>query len=87
MLPPWHAAAMLAIESQTVIALRLVALAAGGASARAEAERMITEKIGAAVEAADTLLTGGTPDAVIARYREHVRANADRLSGNAAARD
>ncbi|ACA19560.1 conserved hypothetical protein; putative signal peptide [Methylobacterium sp. 4-46] len=85
MLPPWHAAVLLAIESQTVIALRLAAIAAGGPAARVEVERMITEKIGAAVEAADTLLGGGSPDAVIARYREHVQANAERLRGEATA--
>lgn len=79
MFGPWYAATLLAIESQTVIALRLATIAAGGAAARHETERMISEKIGAAVEAADTLLTGGTPDAVIARYREHVQANAARL--------
>jgi len=41
---------------------------------------MITEKIDAAVEASYSLLKNGDVSAVIARYREHVSANADRLS-------
>jgi hypothetical protein len=80
MFESWYAATLLAIESQTVVALRLAALAAGGPAASAGAGRMIREKIDAAVEAADTLLDGGSVDDVIARYREHVRANAARLA-------
>ncbi|WP_238242035.1 hypothetical protein, partial [Methylobacterium isbiliense] len=75
-------AALLAIESQTVIALRLTALAGGGPVAQSEGERMVSEKIDAAAEALGTLMAGGSPDAVIARYREHVRANAERLSAH-----
>ncbi|CAO4155086.1 hypothetical protein LPLAFNJD_LOCUS4358 [Methylorubrum aminovorans] len=40
---------------------------------------MVFEKIAAATEATATLLTGGTPDDVVARYREHVAANTQRL--------
>jgi hypothetical protein len=47
-------------------------MAFGGPEARSEAKLMVTEKIDAAVEASCT--------AVVARYREHVSANADRLS-------
>lgn len=78
----WYTAALLAIESQTVIALRLTALASGGPAAQSEGERMVSEKIDAAAEALGTLMAGGSPDAVIARYREHVRANAERLSAH-----
>jgi len=42
---------------------------------------MVTEKIAAAFEAVETLLTGGGLSIVIDRYREHVTANATRLAG------
>ena len=71
---------MLAIEAQKVIELRLVRIAWGGREAQAEMLSMISEKIGAGVEAAGTLMTGGSPEAVIARYREHVAANTKRLT-------
>ncbi|GJD66068.1 hypothetical protein [Methylobacterium frigidaeris] len=35
---------------------------------------MIIEKIGVAVEAAETLMSGGSPSTVVSRYREHVAA-------------
>ena len=67
--------AMLALESQQVIGMRLAMLATGGTAAQAEAERMVTEKIAAAGVA-----TGGTAAGVVAGYRRKVRANARRLS-------
>ena len=79
MLNSWHCATMLAIESQQVIGLRLMRLAAGGPDAPIEAFQMVHEKVSAAMEAAGTLMTGGSPLAVIYRYREHVGANALRL--------
>ena len=42
---------------------------------------MITEKIAAAVEALSSMMSGGTPMALIERYREHVAENACRLAG------
>jgi hypothetical protein len=72
--------AMLAFEAQTVIQLRLLKLALGGPAAQAEASQMINEKISASIEAAGSLMTGGSPDAVIARYREHVAENTKRLT-------
>ena len=52
---PWLAlsaqAALLGWEAQRVIALRLIRIAAGGARGRDEAQRMMTEKLAAAVEA------------------------------------
>jgi len=42
---------MLALEAQTVIALRLMRIAAGGALARSETTRMVTEKVQALGEA------------------------------------
>ncbi len=46
---------MLALKAQKVIELRLVRLAWGGRDGREEATVMVTEKIGAANEAAGTL--------------------------------
>ena len=73
------AVAMLVYEAQTVVALRLVKLAWGGPAAQAEAQQMISEKISASIEAAGSLMLGGSPDAVVARYREHVAENTKRL--------
>ena len=73
-------ATMLAIESQQVIGLRLIALAAGGAAGQAEAQRMVTEKVAAAGEAAMMMATGASTAKVVAGYRRKVRANARRLS-------
>ncbi|GJE43683.1 hypothetical protein [Methylobacterium soli] len=70
---------MLAFEAQKVIELRLVRIAWGGREANAEMQSMVSEKIGASIEAAGTLMTGGTPEVVILRYREHVAANTKRL--------
>jgi hypothetical protein len=63
-----------------VIALRLMKLAAGGAAAELEAQRMVTEKVAAFMEASATLATGGSHGKVLRRYRSHVRANERRLS-------
>lgn len=70
---------MLAIESNGVVALRLARMAEGGAASRAEAVLMVQEKVEALIEAGTVLMTGGTLACVVARYREHVQANADRL--------
>jgi len=78
---PFFSSLMLAIEAQWVIELRLVRLAWGGREGLAEAQSMVIEKVHAAGEAMTTLMLGGSPDTVIARYREHVAANTKRLSG------
>jgi len=70
---------MLAPEAQKVIELRLVKLAWGGPDACDEAHLMASEKISAAVEAAGTLTMGGRFETVVARYRDHVAANTERL--------
>jgi hypothetical protein len=70
---------MLAIESWQVIELRMVRLAWGGREGRAEMQSMVTEKVHAAGEAMTTLMFGGSPETVIARYREHVAFNIKRL--------
>jgi len=68
---PWAAwlnAATFAAEAQWVIGLRMMRLAAGGAAATSEAQRMIVEKAVAAARAA------AKP------YRRAVRANRRRLT-------
>lgn len=79
MLNPFLSSMMLAVEAQRVIELRLVRLAWGGAEAQHEAHLMVSEKINAAIEAAGTLMTGGSIETVVARYREHVAGNDTRL--------
>lgn len=73
-------ATMLAVESQQVIGMRLIKLSAGGAGGQAEAQRMVTEKVMAAGEAALMVASGASAAKVIAGYRRKVRANARRLS-------
>ncbi len=80
MLNPAYAAFLLAVEAQRVIELRLVRIAWGGAEAQAEIVSMVGEKVVAAMEAANTLMAGGSHDQVVARYRELVAANARRLT-------
>lgn len=70
---------MLAIEAQGVIAQRMAMLALGGPNAQAEAQRMVTEKMFAAGEAAMQMATGASNATVIRGYRRKVRANARRL--------
>ncbi|SFE91215.1 MULTISPECIES: hypothetical protein [Methylobacterium] len=77
---PFCAAFLLALEAQKVIELRLVRIAWGGAEAQAEMVSMVGEKVVAAMEAANTLMTGGSHDDVITRYRDLVAANVRRLT-------
>lgn len=77
---PWVSMALLAIESNQVIALRCAKLARGGASAGPEFTRMVTEKMLEGAAAAQTLMTGGSHEKVIAAYRKRVKANARRLN-------
>ncbi|HVO14021.1 MAG TPA: hypothetical protein VMV26_02360 [Alphaproteobacteria bacterium] len=77
----------LGVEAQAVMALRLMRLAAGGATAQSEAVRMVSEKGVAAAQAGLTAAalaaTGGTPVVigrkVVSGYRKRVRANRRRL--------
>jgi hypothetical protein len=55
-------------EAQTVMVLRTLRLARGGALAQAEMSRMVTEKDAAFVEAAMTVATGGSPEKVVRAY-------------------
>ncbi|AWN37119.1 hypothetical protein [Methylobacterium radiodurans] len=78
---PFCAAFLLALEAQKVIELRLVRIAWGGPEAQVEMVSMVGEKVVAAMEAANTLMAGGTHGDVVARYRELVADNTRRLMG------
>ena len=76
----------LGAEAQTVMALRMMKLAAGGAAATTESQLMVTEKIEAAAAAqahlAVSLMTGAGAQGArraVAHYRRKVRANRRRL--------
>jgi hypothetical protein len=73
-------ATMLGLETQRVIGLRMMKVAAGGPDAQTEMARMVNEKTAALAEAATTLAFGGSAGTVVRRYRTHVRANERRLS-------
>jgi hypothetical protein len=78
----------LAMESNMVVSLRMMKLAAGGTNAATEAQLMVSEKMQMAttlsIENAIALATGRTVDAVhkstVAKYTKAVRANRKRLS-------
>ena len=79
---------MLGLEASSVIALRMMKIAAGGVAAETEAKRMISEKLSAVLELQSRTLRGGlgvTPHGAaaksLAHYRRKVRANRKRLSG------
>lgn len=77
---PWFAGTMLAIESCEVVRLRFEKFANRDDGAQREACLMVSEKIAAAFEATASLFAGAAPGVIIGRYREHVAANAKRLS-------
>ena len=70
---------MLAVEANSVIALRMMKLMRGDKNAQREAELMVNEKIRAAFEATANLVTGASADEIVDRYRQHVAGNAKRL--------
>jgi hypothetical protein len=76
----WFELTMLSLEAQSVIGLRLMRLAGGGPLAQVEIERMISEKMGAAIAATNALATGGSASAVIEIYRKAVSKNENRLA-------
>ena len=88
---PWLKLSMdafwLGAESSQVVALRMMKLAGGGAGAAAEAQRMVAEKVSAAMAAQTENALGamsGAPHAgaakAMAHYRRRVRANRRRLT-------
>jgi hypothetical protein len=70
---------MLGMESQRVVTLRVMKLGRGGSAAQSEFARMISEKPAALAEAATAAMTGRSANAIVRRYRAHVKANARRL--------
>jgi len=78
---------MLNAEAATVISLRTLKIARGGAAGQAEARRMVTEKLESARALQIMALTGAlgftAPDVVdktLKHYRRKVRANRRRLA-------
>lgn len=78
---------MLGMESAWVIQMRLMKIAAGGAAGKAEASRMVSEKVAANIDLAGKLATGRmgsggtkTAEAIVKHYTGPVKANAKRLS-------
>ena len=80
MFGPFYPTVFLAFESGNVIGLRGMKMMSGGGGSHDEAHLMVMEKIHAMLEASVSLLVGGTASSVVDRYREHVAANAKRLS-------
>ncbi len=80
MFASWLNLAMLALESQHVMTLRMIKLASGGSVALDEAQLMVSEKMSAGHHAGERLMAGASADAIVSRYRGIVQANARRLS-------
>jgi hypothetical protein len=77
----------LGLEASSVIGLRTAKIALGGAAGAAEAERMVREKIDAAVALQTLAMTGGlglspagAASKTLTHYRRRVRANRRRLA-------
>jgi hypothetical protein len=75
---PWWNIAMLALESQKVIMMRLAKIALGGTGAKAESSLMVSEKVREAVSASQRLMMGSSADSIVRGYRKKVRANVKR---------
>jgi hypothetical protein len=80
MFGPFYSTVFLALESGNVIKLRIMKMMSGGSGSYDEANLMVTEKVHAMFEAGASLMTGGTASSIVDRYRQHVAANAKRLS-------
>ena len=77
----------LGLEAASVIGLRTIAIASGGPAADAEARRMVSEKVDAAVALQTLAVTGGlgftalgAASKTLTLYRRKVKANRRRLS-------
>jgi hypothetical protein len=75
----FNSLAMLAVESNHVVGLRMMKLIGGGRVARREAKLMISEKIDAVAKAGASLIAGASADEIVRQYRKRVAANAKRL--------
>jgi hypothetical protein len=91
MFNPWFSVTLKAIqlgfEAQNVIVLRMMKLAAGGATAQTEVRHMIADKMAAGIEvqAVASSATSGQKDTVVAGkilrvLKKRVHANKRRLS-------
>ncbi len=82
MLGPWIKltidTTLLGLEAQSVIGLRLAQIAMSQGTP-AEAQLMMTEKMLAFMDAATTVASGGSAEAIVENYRRRVQANARRL--------
>src|SRR5258708_2885957 len=76
----WYNFAMLSVEAQQVIWLRLLKLGKGGPHAALELQSMLLEKTVAASDAMGRLAMGGSPKSVVRGYRKKVRATRRRLT-------
>ena len=77
----------LGFEAQTVVGLRLMKIASGGAAAEAETRLMVMEKSSAAADALKEIALSlaarrgdRTPTKLVRLYRRRVRANRKRLT-------
>lgn len=77
----------LGLDASAVIGMRAIKLAAGGSAATAEAQRMVEEKIAAAVDLQMLAMTGGLGPTLhgaaarsVRHYAGKVRANRRRLA-------
>jgi hypothetical protein len=79
---PLYGWTMLALESTSVVNLRLAKIARGGSQAVDEIGLMLSEKVEAMIEAGTALTMGSEPSDIVDRFREHVAANEVRLSAS-----
>ena len=77
----------LGFEASTVIGLRVMKIAAGGAEGEAEARRMVSEKVDSAMTLQALAMSGGlglsaesATAKTLSHYRRKVRANQRRLT-------
>ncbi len=80
--------ATLGVEAQSVVGLRVMQFASGGAEAERETFRMVGEKVAAFAESQAAMLgelvTGQPPTGAVTPYLKRVRANHRRLTTRAA---
>lgn len=74
----------LAVELNAVIGLRMAKFLFGDRDACYEGRLMIAEKVDATFETVSNLIAGASAYTIIDRYRQHVAANAERLSRRSA---
>lgn len=88
---PWMQASFdlwsLGLEASSVIAMRTMMMASGGAAAETEVRRMVSEKIASGMALQALAMSGGLGNTLesattktLAHYRRKVRANQRRLT-------